>query len=118
MKIYHNSRCRKSREALKIIQLKGINIEIVEYLKNPIDKDELRAILKMLKISAFDLIRKNESVYKKLYKGKNFSNEEWLEVILSNPILMERPIIIKDNCALIARPSEKVLNLIDKKNIL
>tara|TARA_Y100001954_G_C15788223_1_gene593664 strand:+ start:570 stop:911 length:342 start_codon:yes stop_codon:yes gene_type:complete len=113
MKIYHNSRCRKSREALKIIQLKGINIEIVEYLKNPIDKDELRAILKMLKISAFDLIRKNESVYKKLYKGKNFSNEEWLEVILSNPILMERPIIIKDNCALIARPSEKVLNLID-----
>ena len=57
MKIYHNSRCRKSREALKIIQLKGINIEIVEYLKSPIDKDELSAILKMLKISAFDLIR-------------------------------------------------------------
>ena len=53
MKIYHNSRCRKSREALKIIQLKGINIEIVEYLKNPIDKDELRAILKMLKMDLF-----------------------------------------------------------------
>ena len=113
MKIYHNSRCRKSREALKIIQSKGINIQIIEYLKNPIDKDELRAILKILKISAFDLIRKNESVYKNLYKGRNFSNEEWLQVILSNPILMERPIIIKDNSALIARPPEKVLNLID-----
>ena len=55
MQIYHNSRCRKSREALKIIHSKGINIEIVEYLKNPINKSELRAILKMLKISAFDL---------------------------------------------------------------
>ena len=113
MKIYHNSRCRKSREALKIIESKEINIEIVEYLKKPINKDELKVILKMLKISAFDLIRKNESIYKNLYKGKNFSNEEWMEIILSNPILMERPIIIKDNRALIARPSEKVLNLID-----
>lgn len=113
MKIYHNPRCRKSREALKIIESKKISIVIFEYLKKPINKDELRSILKMLKISAEDLIRKNESIYKQNYKGKKLSDENWLEVMISYPILIERPIVIKDNNALIGRPPEKVLNLID-----
>ena len=112
MKIYHNVRCRKSREALKIIESKSGKIEVIEYLKNPIQKKDLKDILKFLKISAIDLIRKNESIYKEEFRGKNFSNDEWVEIILKHPILMERPIIIKDNQAVIGRPPEKVLNLL------
>tara|TARA_B100001250_G_C19333217_1_gene585656 strand:- start:114 stop:452 length:339 start_codon:yes stop_codon:yes gene_type:complete len=112
MKIYHNPRCRKSREALKIIESKNIQFEIIEYLKNPINKSELRQILKFLNIPAIELIRKNESIYKEKYKEKKFSNNEWLDIICDNPILMERPIILKDNQAIIGRPPEKVLNLL------
>ena len=112
MKIYHNPRCRKSREALKIIESKNIEFEIIEYLKKPINKSELHQILNFLNIPAIELIRKNESIYKEKYKKKNFSNDEWIDIICSNPILMERPIIIKDNQALIGRPPEKVLNLL------
>ena len=111
MKIYHNVRCRKSREALKIIESKSRKIEVIEYLKKPMQKKDLKDILKLLKISAIDLIRKNESIYKEEFRGKNFSNDEWVEIILKHPILMERPIIVKDNQAVIARPPEKVLNL-------
>ena len=113
MKIYHNPRCSKSREALKIIESKNINFEIVQYLKKPISKSELRNILKLLNINPIDLIRKNESVYKKKFKGNDLSNDQWLDVLCENPILIERPIVIKDNQALIGRPPEKVLNLFD-----
>ena len=113
MKIYHNPRCSKSREVLKIIESKSINFEIVQYLKKPISKLELRNILKLLNIPPIDLIRKNESVYKKNFKGKNLSYDQWLDVLCENPILIERPIVIKDNQALICRPAEKVLNLFD-----
>jgi len=113
MKIYHNPRCSKSREALKIIESKNINFEIVQYLKKPISKSELRNILKLLNIPPIELIRKNESVYKNFFKGKDLSNDQWLDVLCENPILIERPIVIKDNQALIGRPPEKVLNLFD-----
>ena len=113
MKIYHNPRCSKSREVLKIIESKNVNFEIVYYLKKTISKSELRNILKLLNISPIDLIRKNESVYKKKFKGKDLSNDQWLDVLCENPILIERPIVIKDNKALIGRPPKKVLNLFD-----
>tara|TARA_B100000902_G_scaffold180570_1_gene173544 strand:+ start:673 stop:1011 length:339 start_codon:yes stop_codon:yes gene_type:complete len=112
MKIYHNPRCSKSREALKIIESKNIKFEVIEYLKKPINKLELHRILKLLNISAFELIRKNESIYKEKYKEADFSNDQWVDVICSNPVLMERPIILKDNQAIIGRPPEKVLNLL------
>ena len=112
MKIYHNSRCRKSREVLKILESKNIQFEVIEYLKTTINKSELHQILNLLNIAAIELIRKNESIYKEKYKKRNFSNDEWIDIICNNPILMERPIIIKDNQALIGRPPEKVLNLL------
>ena len=111
MKIYHNPRCRKSREALNIIEKKNIQFKIVEYLKDPIAKKELKQILRLLNISAVELIRKGEFLYKEKFKKKDFSNDEWLDIILKNPILIERPIVVKDNQAVIARPPEKVLNL-------
>ena len=113
MKIYHNPRCSKSREVLKILESNNINFEIVQYLKKTISKSELRNILKLLNISPMDLIRKNESVYKQNFKGKDLSKDQWLDVLCKNPILIERPIVIKDNQALIGRPPEKVLNLFD-----
>ena len=112
MKIYHNPRCRKSREVLKILESKNVHFEVIEYLKKTINNSELSQILNFLNIPAIELIRKNESIYKEKYKGKSFSNDEWIDIICSNPILMERPIIIKDNQAVIGRPPEKVLNLL------
>ena len=112
MKIYHNPRCRKSREVLKILESKNVHFEVIEYLKKTINNSELSQILNFLNISAIELIRKNESIYKEKYKGRDFSNDEWIDIICSNPILMERPIIIKDNQAVIGRPPEKVLNLL------
>ncbi|PCH66295.1 MAG: arsenate reductase (glutaredoxin) [Bacteroidetes bacterium] len=112
MKIYHNPRCRKSRETLSIIQDKGIDIEIVEYLKEPPTNEELVAVLKKLKMSAEAIIRKGESVFKDNYKGKIFSEGEWIEVLIKNPVLIERPIVIKGDKAVLGRPPKNVLKLL------
>lgn len=110
--IYHNSRCQKSREALALLKEKaGLEIEIREYLKEPLSKEEFEMILQQLNIGAEELIRKNESIFKQEYKGLNFSNEEWLQVLLKHPKLMERPIIARGSKAVIGRPPENVEDL-------
>lgn len=109
--IYHNPRCRKSRETLEILNEKGIEPVVVEYLKNVPDVDELKSVLKKLGISAEDLIRKNEDIFKTKFKGKKYSEEQWIKILLEHPILIERPIVIKGNKAAIGRPPEKVLEL-------
>lgn len=109
--IYHNPRCRKSRETLEILNEKGIEPVVVEYLKNVPDVDELKSVLKKLGISAEDLIRKNEDIFKTKFKGKKYSEEEWIKILLEHPVLIERPIVIKGNKAAIGRPPEKVLEL-------
>mgnify|MGYP001208320916 CR=1 FL=1 len=114
MKIYHNARCRKSREALSILLERNIQVEIIEYLKNPLKKEEICAIIKMLNISAGDLIRKEEKLYKDLYKNKIFTEKEYVDILCLNPILIQRPIIIKDNRAVLGRPPVNVLDLLDK----
>lgn len=112
LRIYHNPRCRKSREALQIIEEKGETVEVVEYLKTPPTKDELRKVVEMLGIPAEDLVRKNEDLYKQNYKGKEISDEDWLVILAENPKLIERPIIIKEDQAVIGRPPEKVNELL------
>ncbi|MBN4052251.1 arsenate reductase (glutaredoxin) [Sphingobacteriaceae bacterium AH-315-L07] len=112
MKIYHNPRCRKSRETLGILQDKGIDIEIVEYLKKPPTKEELVVVLKYLNIPAEAIIRKGESVFKDNYKGKTLTESEWIEVLIRNPVLIERPIVINGDKAVIGRPPENVLELL------
>jgi len=111
MRIFHNPRCSKSRETLKIIQEKGTEVEVVEYLKNPPSKEELVQLVKMLGISPEGLIRKNEKEYIELYKGKTLSDDEWIGAMLAYPKLIERPIVIEGNKAIIGRPPEKVLEL-------
>lgn len=109
--IYHNPRCSKSRESLCYLQEKGVEIEIKEYLKDAPDIQELAELLAMLKIPAIDLIRKNEPIFKEKYADKQYSNEQWIKVMHENPILIERPIVIKGNKAEIGRPLQKVIDL-------
>lgn len=108
MKILHNPRCRKSREALAMLEDTGKHPQVVEYLKTPPTKSELKDILRKLGIPALDLIRKGETLYKEKYKGRQHTEEEWIEIMAANPILIERPVVISGDKAVLARPPEKV----------
>lgn len=112
MKIYHNPRCRKSREALAILEDKGQKPEIVLYLKTPPSREELREALQMLDMKAADLVRKGEKIYKDHYKGRQLAEEEWLDALVQHPKLIERPIVIAGGKAVVGRPPEKVLDLL------
>jgi len=113
MKIFHNPRCRKSRETLAILQDKNIDVEIVEYLNTPPNKAELSAIVNMLGIKPHDLIRTGEDIYKTEFKGKTLSDDAWLNAMLAHPKLIERPIVVSGNKAVIGRPPEKVLEIVE-----
>ena len=114
MKIYHNPRCRKSREALSILQKHNVQVEIVEYLKRKLTKQEIKKILKILNISALDLIRKEEKVFKENYKNKKLTEEDCVNILFSYPILIQRPIVIKDNQGVLGSPPINVLALLNK----
>lgn len=111
VKIYHNSRCSKSRETLNLLHAHGFDPEVVHYLDTPLSLAELKVVLDYLGISAFDLIRTNEDEFKK-FKGKDLTEIEWIQVMLDYPKLMERPIVVKGNKAVIGRPPEKVLEIL------
>jgi arsenate reductase len=108
--IYHNPRCRKSREALAYLQSKvpENNIKIVEYLKNPLSFNELKEVIQKTGLKPEDIIRKNEAEYKDLYKGKNLSDDEWIKAMIEHPKIMQRPIVVNGDKAVIARPAEKI----------
>ncbi|WMN06566.1 arsenate reductase (glutaredoxin) [Marivirga arenosa] len=112
MEIYHNPRCGKSREALKLLTEKGIEPDIKQYLKEIPTHAELEDVIKKLGISPEELIRKNEKVFKELYKGKKLSDSQWIEAMIAEPKLIERPILINGDKAVVGRPPEKVLEII------
>ncbi|GAB3646315.1 arsenate reductase (glutaredoxin) [Echinicola sediminis] len=114
VKIFHNPRCGKSRNSLKLVKeaVAEEDIEIVKYLETPPTAEELKGILKMLGLKAEELIRKNEAVWKENYKGKDFSEDQLVEIMVSHPILIERPIIIKGQEAVIGRPPENVKDIL------
>jgi len=112
VKIYHNPRCSKSRQGLAILKEAKMDFEIIEYLKNPLSKKEIKTLLSKLKIDAIDLVRKNEAIWKEKYKGKNLNNEQIITALAENPKLIERPIVIHENKAVIGRPPEKIISLI------
>ena len=111
MEIYHNPRCTKSRQALQLLQDKGANFEVREYLKESLTFDELSSLIKKLNISPEQLLRKNEAIYKENFKGKTLSSDEWIQAMIDYPKLMERPIVVKGNNAVVGRPTERVLEL-------
>jgi len=112
MEIYHNPRCRKSRETLELLKSKGQNPEIVLYLETPPGEKELKAILKKLGIKAEQLLRKGEAIYKEHYKGKTLTEAEWIKAMTKYPKLIERPIVINGNKAALGRPPEQVLEIL------
>ena len=111
MKIYHNPRCSKSRQTLSVIQERGEEVEIVEYLKDPPSTHELREVLNKLGMKPEQIIRKGEAIYKEKYKGNSFTDDQWIEIMTSNPILIERPIVVNGNKAVMGRPPENVKHL-------
>ena len=112
MKIYHNPRCRKSREGLKYLQDKGIDVQIIDYLKNPVSFSELKEIVMKLGTKPIDIIRTQEEYYKKNLKGRNFTDEEWLKIIVENPKLLQRPIVVEKHKAVIGQPPENINQLL------
>ena len=111
-KIYHNPRCTKSRETLKLLIEKGEKPEIIEYLTNHPTHDELKQLIDLLGISPLQLIRKGEDNFKTQFKGKQLSDNEWIEVMIQNPKLIERPIVVKNGKAALGRPPENVLEIL------
>ncbi len=112
IQILHNSRCRKSRETLAIIEKNGSEIEIIDYLNNPVSKNALKNIIKKLDIKPIELIRKGEAIWKERFKDQDMNEEEIINCMIEYPKLIERPIVIKNNEAIIGRPPENVLKLL------
>lgn len=108
IKIYHNPRCRKSREGLQILEESGKEFEVVKYLDTPPSYIELAAIIGKLGYHAIDLVRTNEQIWKDNFKGKDLTDEEIIQAMVDNPKLIERPIVIHDNTAVVGRPPEKI----------
>lgn len=114
MKIYHNPRCRKSRETLQLIRDSGQEPEVVEYLKHPPSEDELREVLDKLGLKPSQVARKGERLYKEEIQGRDLSEDEMITALVDHPILIERPIVVSGDKAVIGRPPEKVQELLDK----
>jgi len=112
LSIYHNPRCGKSRQTLKIIKESGSEVEIIEYLKDTPSESELKSVLHKLGVSPREIIRKGEPIFKENYKGKSFNDEEWIKILVKNPILIERPIVVKGDQAILGRPPENVTKLL------
>lgn len=113
VRIYHNARCSKSRSACEFVAARGVRAEIINYLETPPDRDELRALLKKLGLRAEEIVRRGETVYQEQYAGRALSDDEWLAALVAHPILIERPIVVRGDQAVIGRPTEKVGELLD-----
>jgi arsenate reductase len=112
LQIYHNPRCKKSREGLAILENSGKEFEVVKYLEDVPSEKELEEIIKLLGISPIQLVRKKEKIWKDGYKGKELSDSEIIKAMVQNPKLIERPIVINRNKAVIGRPPENILELL------
>lgn len=108
VKIYHNNRCGKSREALKMLEEKGIQHEVVDYMNTPVTEEELEGVLEKLDMDAIDLVRIKEADWKENFKGKELDEAEVILAMIEYPKLMERPIIVNGKNAVVARPAEKM----------
>lgn len=112
IQVYHNNRCGKSREAIKILEASGKVFEIIKYLENPPTSQELETLLAKLNYTPLELVRQNESLWKENFKEKNLSNKEIIKALVENPILIERPIVIFEDKAIVARPPAKLNDFI------
>lgn len=112
VRIYYNPRCSTCRNTVALVQEKGYNTDLVEYLAAPLNKTELSDLLKKLALKPRELIRSSEEIFKEKYSGRTLSDDEWLDAMVAHPVLMQRPVVVRGNKAIIARPPETVLTLI------
>jgi len=111
--IYHNPRCSKSRQTLELLQSKGIDPEVVLYLENPLDSSTLTELLKKLDIGAQQLLRRSEPQFKDNFRDRELTEMQLVEAMIRYPKLIERPIVVVDDRAVIGRPPENVLEIIE-----
>ncbi len=113
IKIFHNPRCSKSRQTLQLLQDRGIEPDIIEYLKNPPTADELKSLLSMLQLDARGLMRTRESEYREQgLDNPELDEESLINAMVTTPGLIERPIVINGKRAAIGRPPENVLDIL------
>ncbi|MCL7763444.1 arsenate reductase (glutaredoxin) [Polaribacter sp. Z014] len=112
IKIYHNPRCSKSRQGLEILENSKKEFEIVKYLEDVPTEKELTEIIQLLGITPIQLVRKTEKIWKENFKGKELSDTQIIKAMIENPKLIERPIVINNNKAVIGRPTEAILSII------
>ena len=112
VKIYHNPRCRKSREALDFLKKRDHNIQIIRYLEENLNSGDLLALLKKIKLSPLEIVRKNETVWKLKYSKMELNEKEIIEILSENPQLIERPIVEFENSGVLARPLDKLIRFL------
>jgi arsenate reductase len=110
--IYHNPSCSKSRDTLALIEASGIKPRVIEYLKTPPSEAELASIVRKLNISPAELVRTNEPVFQEKYRGKTLDDKKWIRAIVADPILLQRPIVVRGDAAVIGRPPENAKRLL------
>ena len=110
--IYHNPKCTKSRQTLALLEESNVKPKVIEYLKTPPSAAELKDILTKLGMKPEQLLRKGEDVYKERFAGKTLTDAQWIEAMVKNPILIERPIVISGDRAVLGRPPENVRALL------
>jgi len=108
IKVYHNPRCKKSRAGLQYVQERTNDFEVVEYLKNPINESAFKDLLMKLNLKPHDMVRTQEAIYKSDFKGKNFNDDEWVKIMVENPKLIKRPIVVKGNKAVWGDPADNL----------
>lgn len=112
IQIYHNPRCGKSREGLHLIESSGKEFEVIRYLDQVPSKQELLNVIKKLGISPIELVRQNEAIWKDKFRYQQLSDDAIIDAMLSYPILIERPIVINGNKAVVGRPPENIKAII------
>ncbi|HNQ27610.1 MAG TPA: arsenate reductase (glutaredoxin) [Aquaticitalea sp.] len=110
--IYHNPNCSKSRETLEILETSKADIQIIKYLDEPLKAEKLNKIIKILNVKPIELIRQKEPLWVKNFKHLDFTDQELVEVMATYPQLIERPIVINGNKAVIGRPPTRILDII------
>ena len=113
LKIYHNNRCSKSRQCLALVPTEGV--EIIDYIRNPMTKAELNALIQKIGITPMELVRKGEAVWKENYKSKELTDTEVVAAMVANPKLIERPIVETNDKAMVCRPPELVLEVLNRQ---